>query len=424
MHAYSIPGFDIKNHRFKVPLNHDDKANTDLIEVFVRELTSIKNRGKDLPAIVYFQGGPGFEAYRPKSASFVDILAEDYRVLLLDQRGTGLSTPFDLFLYKGDQAHELAQYLSNFRADQIIRDAEHIRREMGISKWSVLGQSYGGFCILSYLSYFPDSIKEAFITGGIPPALRTPKEVYQATHKRALFRNQQYFQRFPQDQLLCQKIVKVLADREVYLPDGSRLSPERFQQLGFALIGASWESLHYILEMAFPDERFETPSLKFLHRVQAQTNIFEENPIYAILHESIYCQGQGSRWAAWQVRQEFPEFDAINHKDFNFTGEVIYPFMFDQYQKLAPFKEVADILAAKDDWPPLYDVETLKQCQVPSAAAVYEYDIAVEREFSLEIANLIPGMKVWCTNEYEHDGLRVDTKRILKRLRDMCQGLI
>ena len=42
---------------------------------------------------------------------------------------------------------------------------------------------------------------------------------------------------------------------------------------------------------------------------------WHSNPLYAILHESIYCQGAASRWAAEAVRQEAPSrnlFDAVS----------------------------------------------------------------------------------------------------------------
>jgi hypothetical protein len=39
------------------------------------------------------------------------------------------------------------------------------------------------------------------------------------------------------------------------------------------------------------------------------------------------------------------------------------------------------------------------------AAAVYENDMYVEREFSLETAETI-GARAWVTSRYEHDGLR------------------
>ena len=67
----------------------------------------------------------------------------DYRVLLLDQRGTGRSTPVThrSLLRRGD-AQAQASYLRHFRADSIIRDAELIRHELtGDQPWSV-------FCLL------------------------------------------------------------------------------------------------------------------------------------------------------------------------------------------------------------------------------------------------------------------------------------
>jgi hypothetical protein len=45
--------------------------------------------------------------------------------------------------------------------------------------------------------------------------------------------------------------------------------------------------------------------------------------------------------------------------------------------------------------------------------AVYS-DIFVEREFSEETARLLgPSLRVWCTNEFTHSGLRDDGYRVL-----------
>lgn len=51
-----------------------------------------------------------------------------------------------------------AEYLKLFRADNIVRDCEAIRENITSEyppekkKWSVLGQSFGGFCAVTYLS--------------------------------------------------------------------------------------------------------------------------------------------------------------------------------------------------------------------------------------------------------------------------------
>ena len=46
----------------------------------------------------------------------------------------------------------------------------------------------------------------------------------------------------------------------------------------------------------------------------------------------------------------------------------------------------------------------------------------VERVFSEETAAWIRGARAWITNEYEHNGLRVDGSRILGRLIDLARG--
>ena len=113
---------------------------------------------------MYLQGGPGFESPRPtgnpRGPAWLDRALEDFRVLLLDQRGTGRSTPVT-----GD---ERAEYLTHFRADNIVRDCELIRAALDSPPWSVLGQSYGGITTLTYLSFAPEGLREAFITGGVP----------------------------------------------------------------------------------------------------------------------------------------------------------------------------------------------------------------------------------------------------------------
>lgn len=82
---------------------------------------------------------------------------------MLDQRGTGRSTPVGDPV--GETPQQQADYLKHFRADSIVRDAELVREALGGDKWSVTGQSFGGFCTLSYLSLAPEGLREAFFTG-------------------------------------------------------------------------------------------------------------------------------------------------------------------------------------------------------------------------------------------------------------------
>jgi hypothetical protein len=69
-------------------------------------------------------------------------------------------------------------------------------------------------------------------------------------------------------------------------------------------------------------------------------------------------------------------------------------------------------------WPRLYDVAQLARNEVPSAAVIYAEDMYVPRTLSEETAARIAGMKVWLTNEFEHNGLRA-SDRVFERLMAM-----
>jgi len=424
--THRLPGLVLTDHDFSVPLDHD-RPGGEQITIFAREAVAPGREDDDLPWLVFLQGGPGYESPRPngKTGWLKRALAE-YRVLLLDQRGTGRSTPVlpqTLARFPTPQAQ--ADYLKHFRADAIVRDAELIRRELvgENRRWSALGQSYGGFCLVHYLSAAPDGLKEAIFTGGLPPLDRPADDVYRATYRRVIEKNQRYYARYPDDERRAREMVDYLAAHEVRLPGGGRLSPRWFQQLGIAF-GASdgFEKVHYLLEGAFVRGAAGWElSYAFLRGFE-NALAFQTNPIYAVLHESIYCQEEPSNWSAERLRAEYPEFELAQDRPVFFTGEMVYPWMFDEYPYLRPLKDAAEILAAYDGWSRLYDVDTLRANSVPCAAAVYYNDMYVERAFSEETAREIAGIKLWVTNEYEHNGLRSYGEKVLGRLLDMLHG--
>jgi pimeloyl-ACP methyl ester carboxylesterase len=367
---------------------------------------------------VYFQGGPGFPSPRPNGNNgWIKRALSEYRVLLLDQRGTGNSSVINHQTLAHLTPKQQADYLSHFRADNIVRDAEFIREQFGVEKWAILGQSFGGFCSLTYLSLFPNSLLQSYITGGVPSVSRHADDVYQATFKRTMEKNQAFFQQFPQAQQLCQNIANHLLEHEEFLPNGQRFTVEQFQQIGINFgVSDTFLPTYYWLESALievngkPQLRYE-----FLNDMLAQQN-FQTNPIYAILHESIYCQGFASQWSAHKVRQEHDSFNYEQGKPFYFTGEMVFPWMFDQYVNLKPLKEAAELLAEKADWTPLYDAQQLANNKVPVSCAVYADDMFVEMDISRETLAAMPNSKAWITNEYEHNGLRADGERILDKL--------
>jgi pimeloyl-ACP methyl ester carboxylesterase len=407
--THRAPHLVFGEHEFDVPLDHASPERGKLT-VFAREVVSPKRENDELPWLVFFQGGPGSESPRPLqlvNKTWLDRALEDFRVLLLDQRGTGRSTPVgDL---AGMSAEDQAEYLKHFRADSIVRDAELIRHQLGAERWSVLGQSFGGFCVVNYLSQAPEGLAAAFLTGGLPPLERHPDDVYRATYERTAAKNRAYYERYPEDRNRVLGILERLEAEEVVLPGGDRLTQRRFRQLGHLLgMQPGFEQLHYILELPFA-------SPAFLHDVE-RAYVFSRNPLYAVIHEACYATGVATSWSADRlIPDEFRADPTL------FTGEHIYSWMFEEYGALRPLAGAAEILA-KYEWPTLYDAARLRENDVPAAAVIYAEDMYVERAFSEETAGSIRGLRPWLTNEYEHDGLRQEGARVLGRLLDLVQG--
>jgi pimeloyl-ACP methyl ester carboxylesterase len=418
---YPIQGLVLAEHEFSVPLDHA-QPDGETITVFAREARAAGNADAELPWLVFLQGGPGSAAPRPTGLEpWILRATRDYHLLLLDQRGTGRSTPVLAQTLAGlGSAEAQADYLKHFRADSIVRDAEVIRPQItGGEPWALLGQSYGGFCSTAYLSLAPEGVREAYVTGGLPPLERSTDEIYRATYKRLADRNRRYYARYPEDVERVRRLVEVLESEEVRFADGSPLSPRRFLQAG-SIFGMSYgfEKVHYLVELAFAGDG-EVSS--FFLRELDHSLPFDPAPIYSLLHEACYAQGEATRWSAQRVLAEFPEFAAGGEGPIFFTGEMVYPWQFDEYRELQPLKGAAELLAEYEDWPRLYDVERLRANEVPVAAAVYENDMYVEREFSLETAETM-GAKAWVTSQYEHDGLRSKGEEVLGRLFALRRG--
>jgi len=426
--SFCHPGTVLTDHSFLVPLDHA-RPGGDQIEVFAREVVAADKAGRagSLPWLVFLQGGPGFPAQRPVGReAWLDRALDDYRVLLLDQRGTGRSSRITARSLAGlEPGRAQADYLALFRADSIVLDAELIRRELcGDEPWSVLGQSFGGFCTVTYLSFAPHGMREALITGGLPGLDAHPDDVYRLTYRKVAAKNAAHYERYPDDVDSAREVARYLAAHDVPLPGGTRLTVEAFQSIGGMLgSGSGSHQLHYLLENPFDGDGGLADA--FLHDIMGRVG-FTDAPLYAVLHEACYAQGAATRWSAQRVRAEFPEFDAAAAIDGDapqlFTGEMIYPWMIDLDPALRPLREAADLLAERADWPPLADPTRLAANEVTAAAAVYYDDMYVPAELSLPTAAAIKGLRAWVTNEYEHDGLRVSGGRVLSRLIAMNRG--
>lgn len=407
--TYTVPGLVLTEHEIPVPLD-PSQPDGEKITVFAREVADPD--GRDRPFLVYLQGGPGQEAPRPTrlptSPLWLDRALRDYRVLMLDQRGTGRSNPVGELTDM--TAEQQADHFALFRADSIVADCEVVRGELGSGPWSVLGQSFGGFCLLRYLSVASSGLREAFFTGGLPPVGTHIDEIYAATYRTMRERNRRYYATYPADRDKVRSLVERCDAGEVMLPDGQRMTARRFRQVGNCLgmsDGAAW--LHYLLER-------DPGSPAFAHDLAAMMPFQGRNPLYAVIHEACYADGHATRWSAERTMP-----DAFREDPTLLTGEHVFPWSFEDDRALAPFADAAQLLAERE-WPRLYDADALAACEVPAAAAVYAEDAYVDRAFSEQTASLIPTLRPWLTNELEHNGLRADGERVLDRLIGMARG--
>ncbi|MFC8227954.1 alpha/beta fold hydrolase [Streptomyces sp. NPDC057287] len=424
--TYRHDGLVCTDHTLDVPLDHLDPDGP-AIGLFAREVVAEGREHEELPRLLWLQGGPGGRAERPNAAgAWLRRALAGHRVVLMDQRGTGRSAPADrLTLARfGTDHRAIAAHLGHFRADSIVRDAELLRRYFQDEQpWSVLGQSFGGFATLTYLSLAPEGLTQAYITGGLPTLAGHADDVYRAAYARTLAHNERYFARYPADQRIADAVAAHLEAHDVRMPTGERLTVRRFQTLGITFgTSAKFDSLHYLLETAFTGGA-RGPALTdtFLRGVDAAVS-FAERPLYAALHEPIYAQGpHPTAWSAHRVRQEFPAFESGRGGPVRFTGEMVYPWHFEEDPALVPLRGAAEALAARTDWPALYDLSRLAANEVPVVAAVYHDDMYVDREQSLATAGAVRGLRVWVTPDHAHDGVRADAA-VFDRLLAMANG--
>ncbi|MBS5255194.1 MAG: alpha/beta fold hydrolase, partial [Cutibacterium granulosum] len=388
----SIPGLLTDDVRLTVPLDHFDDSDPRTIEIYARLVSTRHNQDK--PWLVFLQGGPGCESPRPALVDpgfpgWLRRALDDYRLVLLDQRGTGLSSPVSEPV---GSAADQAEYLTHLRADEIVEDCEDLRRHLGVEQWAALGQSFGGFTMLRYLSVHSSSLLAGYFTGGLSAVGCSADEVYTTCYHTMQAKSEQYYRRFPGDRGRMRAVLDLAASGELRAPNGDPVSPSRVRSLGHLLGGSGGaEKLHYLLE-------YEPTSRCFRHDLADLLPFGGRNVLYTVIHESSYADGVTTNWAAARcLPQAFHDDPTL------LTGEHVMPEWFDEDFSLQPWKDVAQIIA-EHPWPTLYDADALAASQVPCAAAIYHDDAYVPREYSLQTAALLPGMHPWVTSQYEHNG--------------------
>ena len=407
---FLLAGLVTVEHSFEIPLDHDDESGPS-ITVFAREVADPE--GRDRPFLVYFQGGPGSEAPRPhrnpSDPGWLDRALREFRVLMLDQRGTGRSTPVGAL--PGMSPQEQADYLAHFRADSIVRDSEWIRRELGAERWSLLGQSFGGFCVTTYLSLAPHGLREALLT-------RRPSTSWQC-HRRLLpvhlpagARAQPPISRAvsqrpraapgPEEQGRRRRTAVAVgrpADVAAISPGRRHARHERRRRATALPPRASASNRRRSCTMSRTQPVFRaTRSTRSSTRRAWPTAARPDGP------RSASCRRSSTR------RTCSPESTSSRgcSRTTARSGPCARP------PSCSPGASGRGSTTR----------QVLGANEVPVAAAIYAEDMYVERFFSEQTAAHIRGARPWITNEYEHNGLRADGDRILSRLLDLARGRI
>ena len=449
--SYYVPGLYVEDHSIDVPLDWRGlepallamgltmragafpdpiPGAPESMKLFFRVVCAPERAHDDLPLLVYFQGGPGGACPRPLTPTSDGWIAEAvkrYRVILPDQRGVGRSSRVSGRGIEAlgrraaemgrDPARAQADFLKRLLAGSIVRDFEYLRLTQFEGRpWAVLGQSYGGFIALSYLSLFPEAISVAFTCGGIPHVPADAAEVYAHTFPRMAAKTRRYYDRYPDDVERVAAVADLAQKGGVLLPDGSPLTVERLQLLGSDFgMKPSFERMHWLLDTAFEGADGTladgAPELTdaFLMGVLDRTTT-RANPLYWTLQELIYADGTCAPigWAAAAEKARRPEFDG-SARPLLFCGEACFPWMFEQMPELAPFADAMDLLMADTEFDRVYDPVRLAGNEVPLHAAVYFDDMYVDSGLQLDTLARVGNAHPWVTNEFEHDGLHGDT---------------
>lgn len=152
-------------------------------------------------ALTMISGGPGqsaIETFPSVSFAFRHIM-RDRDVILIDQRGTGESTPLncpeesnttnlDNGLNLQTDPEEIARLSAAclnaldvdprlFTTSVAVQDLESVRQQLGISQWNLYGISYGTRVAAHYLRRYPDAVRTIILDAVVPPQVSLGPEI-------------------------------------------------------------------------------------------------------------------------------------------------------------------------------------------------------------------------------------------------------
>lgn len=145
---------DITPHRDLYP--PIEPYNTQMVDVGDGQQLYVEQCGNpEGKPVVFLHGGPGGGGGTERRRFFNP---DAYRIIILDQRGCGLSTPHIA------QAHTPREMATN-TTWKLVEDLEKIRELLGIERWEVFGGSWGSCLSLAYAETHPERVTELVLRG-------------------------------------------------------------------------------------------------------------------------------------------------------------------------------------------------------------------------------------------------------------------
>lgn len=170
-------GIRIECGSLYVPENRDDIDNSYELDLFY-VIISAENANNN-PPIVYLEGGPGGAASYGFEAWLETRLRDNYDIILIDQRGTGLSYP-SLNCYEYDDIEDYLEPclerlldegidLEAYNSASNAHDIHDLLVALDIPQATIYGTSYGTRLALTMMRDHPERIHSVILDAVYPP---------------------------------------------------------------------------------------------------------------------------------------------------------------------------------------------------------------------------------------------------------------
>lgn len=382
------PGIESREHEITVPIDRE-RPELGEISVFARELFT----DESLPALVYFQGGPGKPGPRTMMGWIPEAL-ERYRVILFDERGTGRSTKIDRTTPERITPHLLA----HLRPPDVAADADAMREHLGVEQWDLLGNSFGAACAGSYLSYFPEGVRRAHLVGAVPEPEMDVDLFNRLTFELLAQRQRELFDEIPWIKGRIEEVADHLANHDERMPTGEHLSPTRFRMAG-VLLGEEddFARLANLFEMPFTTHRGEKRLRgDFLAQLGSIISL-ETMPLWAVVHEQVMARpGHPVNWSADRIYHD-------HFEDLTLLGNHFLRTHFEEDPALRPFYKAVDEVHRMDDLKA--QAQDMGENRVPTAALLFTRDLFIPYELTSRSAAKISNLKLCSHETWFHDGI-------------------